>query len=322
MREGQHPPHGLCCAAYPLRGGIAPLDVEMPLVGDEETVATLTINMTLRDLLVRYMAANECSPRYAESLLRTVRRAEDSGIVEVCQLVPERVNKFLAGLDVGQTTRHNIRRELLTLWRFAHDREWTDVYPARVRKIRAAFAAPETWELSGLSKILEAAEQDETPISSRVTLRRCDVIPAWAGLAYETGMRFADIHALTKKHFRNECVAVTAQKTGKPLVRVLSEQTQHDVARLFLHSPDGTLFKWLLPRRRAFLMWRAFLDKHGFGGSTKWFRRAAATAIERVQPGAATSFLQHSSPMLVRRHYLDGTQAAPPMSPPPIRKPR
>lgn len=287
-----------------------------------ESTLTRNTEMTIHDLLDRYVAAVECSPRYEESLLRTVRKAKDSGLKTVCQLLPERVNKFLADLDLGQTTRHNIRRELLTLWRFAHERGLTEVYPARVRKVRAAFAPPVTWELDRLERILAAAESDEAPVSSRISLRRCDVIPAWAGIAYDSGLRFADIHGLSKRHFRNECVAVTAAKTGKPLVRVLSEQTQHDVARLFLHSPDGTLFKWALPRRRAFLMWRAFLDQHGFGGSTKWFRRAAATAIEQIKPGSATDFLQHSNPMLVRRHYLDATQAAIPMSPPPIRKPR
>lgn len=282
-------------------------------------VATTSSTMTIPDLLERYLAANECSAKYTESLRRTVRKAQASGLLEVCQLVPERVNRFLSALPVGPTTRHNIRRELLTLWRFAYDREWTDVFPTRVRKIRAAFAPPETWAINLLNRLLEAGEKDETPISSRVEMRRCDVIPAWAGIAYDTGMRFGDIHPLSKRDFRNACVAVTASKTGKPLVRVLSERTQHDVAKLFQHSPDGTLFKWFLPRRRAFLMWRAFLDQHGFGGSTKWFRRAAATQLELIQPGSATAFLQHSDPSLVRRHYYDATQAAPPLAPPPLR---
>lgn len=285
-------------------------------------VARASNTMTLLDLLDRYMVAVEVSPRYRESLLRTVRRAKDNGLCAVCQLTPDAVNKFLSRLDVGQTTRHNIRRELLTLWRFAYDREWTDIYPARIRKIRASFAPPVTWELGNLGELLRAAENDRKPISRRVSLLRCDVLPAWAGVAYDTGMRFKDVHALTTRSFRHECAVTTANKTGKPLVRVLSERTQQDVAMLFSHSPDGTLFRWCLPRRRAFLVWRAFLDEHGFGGSTKWFRRAAATAIEQIRPGAATEFLQHSHPGLARRHYIDFTQAGIPMGPPPIRKPR
>lgn len=285
-------------------------------------VALASNTMTLLDLLDRYIAAVEVSPKYLESLRRTVRRAKDSGILNVCQLLPENVNKFLASLEVSQTTRHNIRRELLTLWKYAFEMGMTEVYPARIRKIRATFAPPVTWELGSLGAILDAAEEDETPISSRVRLRRCDVIPAWAGLAYDSGLRFTDIHSLNKRSFRNECVMIIAHKTGKPLVRALTERTRRDVARLFLESPDGTLFKWALPRRRAFLMWRDFLDEHGFGGSTKWFRRAAATAIEQLKPGAATEFLQHSHPALARRHYIDASQASTPMSPPPIRKPR
>ena len=282
----------------------------------------LRTEMTLLGLLDRYIAAVECSPRYIESLLRTCRRAKDKGLAEVCQLSPERVNKFLASLDVSATTRHNIRRELLTLWRWAFEHNLTSERPEGVRRIRASFAPPVTWELQRLDAILEAGEKDETRIHSLTSLARCDVIPAWVGIAYDSGMRFSDIHCLTKRNFRNDCVAVTAAKTGKPLVRVLSERTQHDVARLFLHSPDGTLFKWLLARRRAFHMWRAFFDEHGFGGSTKWFRRAAATAIEQVRPGASTEFLQHSDPSLARRHYIDTTQASRPLAPPPIRKPR
>lgn len=114
--------------------------------------------MTLLDLLDRYTAAVEVSPKYLESLLRTVRRAKDTGLLEVCQLAPERVNKFLAGLPVGPTTRHNIRRELITLWKYAYEQGLTEVYPARIRKIRASFAPPVTWELGSLGDLLEAAE--------------------------------------------------------------------------------------------------------------------------------------------------------------------
>ena len=275
--------------------------------------------LTLLDLLSRYSAAVEIGDRYAESLRRTVRKCESSGLVEVCQLAPDAVNLMLAELPLSQTTKANIRRELMTLWRFAYDTGLTDVYPARVRKIRAAQTPVECWTKDDLVRLLLAAEDDKTPISRRVQARRCDVLPAWIGIGYDTALRFGDVHALTASNIRNGFVVTTARKTGKPVVRAISHDTQQAVGKLLELSPDRTLFKWCLPRRRALLMWRAFLDKHGMAGSSKWLRRAAATQIEMQSRGLASELLQHSHPTLAYRHYVDATQLAAPPAPPPIR---
>lgn len=288
--------------------------------------SSLTFNarpMTLTELLCRYVAAVECSARYQQSLRRTVRKASGYGINQVCQLTCENANDFLASLRLASTTRSNIRRELCTLWRFAFDREWTDEYPARVRKIRAVYAPPIAWTLQELGAMLFAAEQDMTFVSSLVNLRRRDVLPAWIGIGYDSGIRFGDIHGLTRAHIRNGCVTIVAQKTGKPLVRKLSKPTLEYISRLLHKSPDGSLFSWAMPRRRAFAMWREFLDQNGLCGSSKWLRRTVATQLHKKRRGAATDFLQHSQENLAIRHYIDQTQLGQPMLPPPFRrKPR
>lgn len=275
--------------------------------------------MTLLDLLRRYESSVEIGDRYAESLRRTVRKCEGSGILKVCQLSPDAVNSMLATLPLSATTRGNIRRELMTLWRYAYEGGLTESYPARVRRIRAAATPVECWTRDDLSRLLLAAEGDKTPISSRVQARRCDVLPAWIGIGYDTALRFGDVHALTAANLRNGFVVTTARKTGKSVVRAISKNTQDAVGRLLELSPDRSLFKWCLPRRRALLMWRAFLDKHGMAGSSKWLRRAAATQIEMQSRGRASELLQHSHPTLAYRHYIDVTQLAAPPSPPPIR---
>lgn len=275
--------------------------------------------MTLLDLLSRYAASVEIGDRYAESLRRTVRKCEGNGLQKICQLSPEAVNSMLAELPLSQTTRANIRRELMTLWRFAYDSGLTEVFPARVRKIKALATPVECWTKDDLSRLLLAAEGDKTPISSRVQARRCDVLPAWIGVGYDTALRFGDVHALTAASFRNGFVVTTANKTGKPVVRGISHDTQQAVSRLLELSPDRTLFKWCLPRRRALLMWRTFLRQHGMAGSSKWLRRAAATQIEMQSKGRASELLQHSHPTLAYRHYIDATQLAAPPAPPPIR---
>lgn len=282
---------------------------------------TRTSEMTLHDLLDRYLCAVEASPRYIESLRRTVRKAKANGLVYLRQLAPDPVNSWLSGLPLSATTRHNIRREILTLWRFAYDQGLTETPPLRIRRISPSRKPPQAWTMDSLRRMLELAEQDETPISSRVQLRRCDVLPAWIGIGYDTGIRFSDALALTADNIRNGCVAITARKTGKPLVRRLSQETLDAVGRLLDMSPDGTLFSWALPRRRAILMWRAFLKQHRINGSSKWLRRSCATQVHLAEKGAATDYLQHSSPLLAMYHYIDASQAGVPAPPPPIRTP-
>jgi site-specific recombinase XerD len=279
------------------------------------------MSLTLVALLDRYLAANECSQRYVESLRRTIRKAESNGLLNVCQLEPEAVNKFLVGglPGLSQTTRHNIRRELMTLWKFAYETDMTDVYPARIRKIRAAFAPPQCWTMKEMRRLFKSASTDEKRISSRVQLRRCDVLPAWVGISYDSGLRFGDVHQLKAENFRNDCVCVVANKTGKPLIRKLSPATRRAVEKLLKLSPNKTLFSWCLPRRRALNMWKIFLADHNFVGSSKWLRRTAATQTELQEKGAATYFLQHSQPHLATRHYLDASQLTVMVGPPPIR---
>jgi integrase len=230
------------------------------------------------------------------------------------------VNSWISGLPLSATTRHNIRRELLTLWRYAYDRGLTQEPPLRIRRIQPCRKPPQAWTLDTLRRMLTLAEKDESPISSRVKLRRCDVLPAWIGVGYDTGIRFSDVIALTSENVRNGCIAIVAHKTGKPLVRRLSPSTITAVERLLSLSPDGTLFAWSLPRRRALLMWREFLKQHKLAGSSKWLRRSCATQVHMAEKGAAVEYLQHSSPMLSHYHYIDASQAGVPNPPPPIRE--
>lgn len=275
-------------------------------------------SMSLDELLRLYLVAVEVGPRYAESLRRTVRKAQASGLLEIRQLSPDAVNSFLAGLSLSPVTIGNIRRELLTLWRWAYEERITEAQPTRIRKVKARSAPPVCWTREELHRLWEAAKSDETLVSSRVQLRRCDVLPAWISIAYDSGMRFGDVLSLQSTQIVRGFVVRVAAKTGKQLVRQLSPVAIYEATRLVQMSPDGSLFSWFLPRRRALLLWRTFLDQHGFRGSSKWLRRAAATAVEMRERGAATAFLQHSSPHLAVRHYLDQTQLMAPMAPPPI----
>lgn len=272
--------------------------------------------MSLHDLLDIYCVEKAASPNYRMSLTRTVRRAHNAGITDTCQLTLPTVAKFLATVAVGQTTKANYRRELATLWRYAHQLGLANDQYLRLPRISPQYAPPEAWSMAAMRRLLDAADADQTRIGGRSDLQVRDVLPVWARLGYESGLRFTDIHQLTIRHFRDNCVVRYAAKTQKLCVRPLTEETQAGIANLFARSPDDTLFKWAVTRRRAFGLWRKFLDTNRLGGSSKWLRRTAATYIEVDQPGMATRWLDHSSERLARNHYVDPTKIVIKVRPP------
>jgi integrase len=277
--------------------------------------------MLLADLLDVYLSEREASPRYIESLKRTVKRARQFGLIDTSQLLPEKANEFLTRLPLAAVTRSNIRRELLTLWRFAFEHSYTDVPPLRVCRIKATPPPPRAWSLDTLRQLLVAAEQDTRPVSQRIpSLLWRDVLPCWIVIGYDTGLRLSDLLHLQEANIVNGCVICTAQKTGNFTVRAISSSGLELVAKLLKKSPDGTLFRWALPRRRALLKWKDFLREQRIVGSSRWLRRSGATYVEILQKGQAQEFLGHSNPTLAVRHYLDQTLTMQiPASPPPIR---
>jgi integrase len=277
--------------------------------------------MLLADLLDVYLSEREASPRYIESLNRTVRRARECGLLDTSQLLPEKANEFLTRLPLAAVTRANIRRELLTLWRFAFEHSYTDVPPLRVCRIKATPPPPRAWCLDTLRKLLAAAEQDARPVSQRFPdLLWRDVLPCWIVVGYDTGLRFSDLLHLHGENIVNGCVICTAQKTGKFTVRAISPAGREYVSRLLEKSRDGTLFRWAVSRRRALRKWKEFLREQEVVGSSRWLRRSGATYVEINRKGEAQRFLGHSNAALANRHYLDQTLTMDvPESPPPLR---
>lgn len=277
-------------------------------------------SMTLTDLLDAYLAEREASPRYIESLRRTVRKAASYGLKTVCQLEAARANDFLRRLDLSATTRANIRRELLTLWRFAFEQAYTDSAPVRILRIQVRRKPPEAWDYQTIRLMLQLAEEDNHPISTLwPDVLWSDILPAWIGVGFDTALRFSDILMLRQANIRNGCVSLNAAKTGKATVRSLSAYSYRAVGRLLDRSPDGSVFRWCVTRRRILLKWGSFLKQHNIPGSSRWLRRSAATYVERDSPGSAPAFLSHSNPALARMHYIDPSLLATPKGPPPLR---
>jgi hypothetical protein len=276
--------------------------------------------MKLTDLLAAYVGGRDCGSRYRESLNRTVRKMTEAGIESVSDLQAEHLNRLLVSLSsLTSTTKQNIRREALTLWRYAFEERLTDEPPLRVMRVRAAPKPTQAWAMPTLSRMLECAEQDEAVISVRHKKRVCDFLPAWITIAYDSGLRFQDVHELHIDQIRDCVVVGTAHKTGKTFIRPLSEYAVQQAKQLADASPDGTLFRWFLTRRRAFLCMAAFRERHKFSGTMKFLRRSCATMKERATPGSARAYLQHGDGATTVRHYIDESLLAVPEGPPPIR---
>jgi integrase len=253
-------------------------------------------------------------------LQRTVKKAVAYGLQTVGQLDSQSVNFFLSKLPLSTVTRSNIRRELLTLWKFAFEQAYTDEPPIRIIRIRVHRKPPRAWSKETLLALLDAAETSENDVSSLCPgLCWCHVLPAWIAISFDTGLRFTDVLNLRSSDIRNGCVTINASKTGKCTVRRLSDYALNRIGILLKWSPDGTLFRHALTRRRAFTIWRRFLDEQKVEGTARFLRRSSATYVEQKHPGSAPRFLDHSNPMLARLHYLDLTLLDTPEGPEPLR---
>ena len=288
-------------------------------LGGNPRICTYEV-MRLTDLLAAYMGGRDCGVRYRESLVRTVRKMMGSGITSVADLHPQHLNKFLSSLSsLSATTRQNIRREALTLWRYAFEERLTDEPPLRVMRIRATPKPPQAWSMPTLERLLECAEKDTAVVSVRHNMRICDFMPAWITIGYDSGLRFQDIYELREDQVRDCVVTGVAHKTNKTFIRPLSEYAVEKSKALATLSPDGTLFSWFLTRRRAFLHMAAFRERHKIAGTMKYLRRSCATMKERAEPGSARYYLQHGDGATTTRHYIDESLLALPEGPPPIK---
>ena len=271
----------------------------------------------LLDIGSKYLASRSISVAYAKNILRTLRRAKDAGITpdNICG---ERVNTFLASLSsASPASRANARRELLCIWRFGYELGQIATPPERVMRVRVARQPTEAWSLGELREIHRAAQEDNTPIGGVHSMPVCAYLPAWISIGYDTGLRHGDLYTLHRQEIRNGMVYRTARKTGKVLARRLSSGSLLDAQRLIEASPDGYLFSWFITRRRWFVVFRDFLDRHQFRGTSQWLRRSCATYLAQESRGLASRYLQHSSERLLD-HYVDESLLDCPPGPPPI----
>jgi integrase len=279
----------------------------------------LPLPVAMLEIATLYISSRQLSPAYEQNLVRTAKRAYAFGIT-ADNIDDALVNRFILSLssETSLGSRANIRRELLTLWRFGFITDVIDTSPKNVTKVYVKQDPVEAWSHKQLSQLLATAKKDKTKIGGVSKMRICDYMPAWIRIGYETGMRHGDILTLNAKEIRNGCIVKVASKTSKQLVRKIEEPTLVLANDLIAQSADGTLFRWFLTRRRSFVAMKNFLERHKFEGSGKFLRRSCATAIANDSPAKASAYLQHSNERLLK-HYVDQSLLDVPDGPPPIK---
>lgn len=145
----------------------------------------------------------------------------------------------------------------------------------------------------------------------------------WQGfvlVGYETGLRLGDLLTLRSCDFARNCtdLAVTANKTGEPIMRGLTPPAAAAVRELIRLSPDGSVFGWALSRRYVKSQFTKLAKTAGLEGSVRWLRRTGATACECQAPGSSSRFLAHRSPGVAQRHYVDWSKVTKQPVPPPL----
>lgn len=229
-------------------------------------------------------------------------------VAKNCQRI-ENVNTYLRSrlASVKPVTVRNERAMLLILWRWAYEERLIDRWPRGVVKVKVLKEPTRAWTISQCCTVVnQTAKWHGKRLRSgadRGLLLRC-----WTLLAYETGARYSDLWKLQDRHIDGNVLRYGQNKTGNPITAILTDQCLRAVQAMLASSPDGRILGWACNKRWAMRIMRKLVDECRIAGSSKWFRRSAATHVEIENPGQGAKFLGHRSSGMAERHYFDYAQ--------------
>ena len=220
------------------------------------------------------------------------------------------VNDWLQSLEAGglspKTVRNN-RGRILALWNDALDEGVIDNEPRRLRKVKIPRFIPVAWSPEEISRLLAAARKAPGQfLKSRVV--RAKFWEAFVLVQWDTALRLGDVIALETATVDGQAVfRIVQSKTGDIVTCQLRPETVEAIAATF--PPERKrVFGDVLSRNRILTGFRRLVEAAGLttaNGSTRMLRRASATAIEALHPGAAMRHLGHRTPGLAYKHYVD-----------------
>ena len=244
-----------------------------------------------------------------ERSLSKAYRENLTGVAFRCQEISQQgVNDYLKSRQkkVSPLTLKIEKRMILTLWRWAYDRGYTDDAPRGIFSFRTATKSTRAWTKNQVKSLLEAAER--MPGTFRCGAGRPLFFEAWVRIGYETGARFGDIWRFRYSDIEDGCIRWVMQKTGDPMHRHLSEKCLSSLEALRKWSKDDLILGHFCGRAHAFHLYHALCKEAGVAGTSRWLRRSGATHVEMEFPGKAKVFLGHRTHGLAEKSYIDHSQ--------------
>ena len=243
---------------------------------------------------------------------RSVSKAYEENLTAVafsCQVISQQaVNDYLKSRQkkVSPLTLKIEKRMILTLWRWAYDRGYTNDAPRGIFSFRTETQSTRAWTKSQLKTLLNSAKK--MPGRFRCGAERSLFFDAWIRLGYETGARFGDLWRFRYDDIEDGCIRWVMHKTGDPMYRHLSESCLKSIEAVRRYSPDGLILGHFCKRAHAFHLYHDLCEKAGVAGTSRWLRRSGATHIEMDFPGKAKVFLGHRTHGLAEKSYIDHSQ--------------
>lgn len=201
-------------------------------------------------------------------------------------------------------TAEKERTQLLSLWRFAADRSLISDRPC-VPPAPLPDRIPTAWTIEQLQSLMRAAAATRGMVGS---VPACVWFPALTSVLWESAERIGAILACQPDDFAAPMLCVRAEyRKGSKRDRVyrLSPETCGLVSRA---CGQQMLFEWNRNRGYLWRIWKDLVARAGLGRGRKTgfhqLRRSAASHYAALG-GDAVKLLDHSSPRITQRWYLD-----------------
>lgn len=193
-----------------------------------------------------------------------------------------------------------IRGDLLTLLRAAADDGLCSA-PQKVRPIAKPKPKPRAWPIEDVEKIVRSCYDYRGKSRTGFDLRTY-----FAGItmtAWDTSLRKEDLHSISQAMIADSGrITITQNKTDEEQYCRVSAETLRVLRSIGREYP----LAWPGCDDQFYYHWRRIVKAAGvkYLGGMHALRKSAATEVARVQPGAETRFLGHTTP-IADRHYID-----------------
>lgn len=220
------------------------------------------------------------------------------------------VSRFLAkrAHDKSAFTAEKERTQILSLWRFAHDRGAVSRRPC-VPPATLPERIPTAWTVDQIRALIRATDKEEGTI---------DKVPAalyyraLVSVLWETAERVGAILAVQVIDYQQGMLLVRAEhRKGRKRDKLysLTLETQHLLDQMCRGKKSSqAIFSW---DKVKCMLWHSFgriVKRAGLDGGRKtkfhMIRRSAATHFAS-RGGDATAMLDHSSPRIAKSYYVD-----------------